>query len=347
MRELIDPEYVIAEARRRTGLLNWGATESLHKALRILTSTQELNFDGICVYSEFLIQTISNRLRVVHFLERHPAYSQRQIKNPLFIVGLPRSGTTFLHKLLTQAEDTQYIPHWETSCMGLEIPRPHDMIQTARKKISRVYASHPKLKTMRHVDAEDPEECMHLMLNTLMEPIGFYLAGSDLNYVRFCYSHDKTDAYEFYRNQLKLLKSYRPDKRWVLKSHSHCISLATLYCLFPDAMFVTIHRDINEVIASSISVAKEHRKLICDNTDIENDIIKIIALLGFRYTQQYPYLPGHRIYHLQYTALINDPLKMVRYIHSYFDLDWSQSLEEKIGYCIEHNPPNKYGIHEY
>ena len=102
----LDPEEFTAAAQRRTGLSDFGQGH-FRDGLKVLVESfdrqDSAHTFGRLFFREFCIRLLASRLRVEHDLLRHPEIHEVEIRRPLFITGLPRSGTTLLHRLLSQA----------------------------------------------------------------------------------------------------------------------------------------------------------------------------------------------------------------------------------------------------
>src|SRR5262249_2054331 len=152
-------------ARRATRLLDFGG-DDLIEPLQLLTADVEkeskLTALGRFMFHDDLLRRLCNRLRIEDWIRRDPGILQETIERPVFIVGLPRSGTTYLHPLLA-ADPTNRVPSaWE---MDDPVPPPEPNTYTSDRRIQKfrrglrlLYWIAPSLHTMHEIDAQMPEE---------------------------------------------------------------------------------------------------------------------------------------------------------------------------------------------
>lgn len=253
---------VLAAARERTGLTDFGP-EDFRERLRLLldewgndpdmTGSQRANLFG------YLVRYASNRLLIQDQWQRHPGILEQEIRQPLIVAGLPRSGTTHLLNLL--AADTRFrsLPLWESY---EPVPLPGEMLapdgvdpryQRCEEAWQGMQRVTPLLAAMHPMHPDHIHEELELMGPDFASYNFEWLAPSP-RWRDHYYQHDQTPHYQYMRDVLKLLQSGRGPDRWVLKCPQHLEQLPVLRTVFPDATCVITHRDPVAVIQSAVTM---------------------------------------------------------------------------------------------
>jgi hypothetical protein len=227
-----------------------------------------------------------------------------------------------------------------------------------RVRLLRLYISvlnrclAPGLRTIHPVEADAPEECFPLLMNTF-RALTFRRYGSIPNYLAWLDEQGQDDrlrVYEEYRRQLQLLQWRCPPRRWVLKCPSHAYSLEALLTLFPDACVVQTHRELTEVVPSACSLRATNVGMYAEEVDprllaaesTENLLHRILRpALAARAAH-----PG-RVHDVSYRSLVADPVGTVRGIYERFGMSLGAEAEQVMGAWLAANPQGKHGRHRY
>jgi hypothetical protein len=256
----LDPEDLIAAARGQTGLSDFGG-ESFREGLGVLTHslTREarLHSTGESMARHHLLRLLSGRLGIEDWHRRHPEIAEQPVEPPLIVIGLPRTGTTALARLLAQDPDTRALRTWESSS---PIPPPDATTQHSDPRIAATQAGidamreqSPGYRAMYDADATDPSECQDLlgMEFRAQHFSGSYWVPSFGAWQKDC---DMRPGYAYHRRVLQLLQWRCGPRRWLLKTPTHMLSLDALAEVYPDARFIMTHRDPAKVLASVCSL---------------------------------------------------------------------------------------------
>jgi len=254
----LDEGSLLKAAQRRARLDDFGPDtfrEPLSVLCRALREEARISALGRLMTRELLLQLLVTRLRAESLLKQHPEILDQRVAAPIFILGLPRTGTTHLHNVLAADPSLRSLPYWES----LEpVPDP-DLGSSAtipdprRLRCERALRFQewlmPHFKAMHEMTVEARHEEIQLLAaefsTMLFETIYFIPSYRDW-YKR----HDQTSAYQYLERLLKILQWLRGPHRWVLKSPQHLEQLETLRRVFPDARIVRTHRDPVRVTAS-------------------------------------------------------------------------------------------------
>jgi hypothetical protein len=262
-RNLLSVDSLVKQAQKNTGLSDWGNGDFL-TPLELLTQPDTDKF-GITFYGKVrlrreLLRCLSNRLLIQDEVKRHPETLLETISRPLFIVGLPRIGSTLLQRLLSQDPHCRPLLDWENfQPAPASDPRTHGsdprikQAEKDSKSLARLFPD-PVYAAMHFADVKQPEECWGLQQNTLMMPGAFSLMANFPKYLAWHQEQDLGEAYGFYRLQLQILQRNFPPAHWVLKASDHLPNLGVLLSTFPDACIVHLHRDPKEVVPSCCDI---------------------------------------------------------------------------------------------
>jgi len=353
-----DANTLINKAFKLTGLKDLG-DESFHTAFAVLLKSLEsdarLNFIGrICARSDIL-RMVCNRLCLQEDRRRHPQIADQIISRPLFITGLPRTGTTLLHALLAQDVSSRSPQTWEVMHPS---PPPERVSYSCDPRISRTASElkwldiiMPGFKRVHLIDARLPQECIaitgHAFISYLFESM--YFVDS---YRAWHESRDKRPAYEYHRRFLQHLQWRTPGTHWVLKAPSHLFTLETLMQIYPDARIVITHRDPLKVLPSCASFTEVLRGSFTDFVDRKNLGIEIArhwekgARLAVEFTQR-SRDSQERFFNVQYADLLREPMAVVRQIYRHFDMELKSESETAMLSFLAENPQNRHGVHHY
>ena len=250
----LDGEELCANARRRTGLCDFGdppLEPALSELFDSLGRDAELHPVGRFLMRSHLQGLLETRLRLV---EAWKGQSCAPIRRPVFITGMPRSGSTFLHELLAEDPDNRAPRVWEVMFPLAEgSPRWRSYKTDACLWWFRRLA--PGADLVHPMRAWTPHECVAIQSYTLLSE-EFVSTCRVPAYEAFLHAADLTPAYLWERRFLQHLQSGSPPRRWVLKSPDHVFGLEQLFAVFPDAYVIQTHRNPLEVLRSLAELNK-------------------------------------------------------------------------------------------
>lgn len=354
----LDEKTLLDKACAQTGLDDFGDDsfrEALQVLLRAFETEADLSFVGrICVHGD-TVRLLSNRLRLMADRRRHPAIGAEVIRRPLFITGLPRSGTTVLHALLAQDPAHRAPQVWEVMHPS---PAPEKASYASDPRITATARElrwldllMPDFETVHLIDARLPQECIAITSHDFrsytfesMYTVPSYRAWHD--------RQDKRPVYEFHRHFLQHLQWRCPGQRWVLKAPSHLLALEALLQVYPDAGIILTHRDPLKVLASCASFTEVLRRGFSDHLDkaaLAQEVLERWvegAGLAVKYRQERGDL-HQQLFDVHYLELLRDPMSMVQRIYEFFDLDLTGAAKTAMERFLLANPKNKGGVHRY
>lgn len=352
----MNTEQIIASARRVTGLSDFGdpqALEGLEVLVKASNEEARLSPAGMMRWQETLTGIAVNRLRIVDYLRRHPQLLQRPVEKPMFVFGLPRTGTTLTINLLSADPMRRCLLRWEA--LNPVPPAKAGELQTdlrcgaMRQMLSAMLQIAPQIAAAHFEEADSPTECQYAMQLSycaeMFDSILHIPSYHDWFMHRTSYRH----AFVFHKQLLQLLQENNGG-RWTLKNPWHPLFLDDLTAVYPDAQLVMTHRDPAEVVGSACSLLRLVRPMYSDQVDygeITETLLKTFDLMIARQNAYRDRHGEHAIHDIQYEAQLRDPVGTMRKLYAHFDEPLSAEAEARITRLAAENPQHKHGKHRY
>ncbi|MBJ6724573.1 sulfotransferase family protein [Geomesophilobacter sediminis] len=326
----LDADRLLLEAAQKAGpqTVDREFETALKTLVQALNEEAELGLVGQMAARQHLRELLETRFRLLELWQHQPAIQAAPVLPQIFLTGLPKTGSTFLHRLLALDPDNRVPRMWEVM---LPLPPPDrasaatdDRIRRAQNRLRWLNWIHPKLVRAHPVGAALPQECGALLGYTLESSV-FLDMFTVPSYESWLRSRDLGNAYRFHAQLLQHLQWHSPADRWVLKSSDHLYALKALLKTYPEALFVFLHRDPLRVLQAACSQMALLKRVFSRQVDFEklggyesgclHDKIELI--LEFR--ASHPQLE-ERIVDVRYQDLAEDPVATVRRIYERFGL---------------------------
>jgi hypothetical protein len=342
------PDRLRSRAMRRAGLSDFGPDDyeaGLDRLCASIETDADLHPLGRIILKQRFVQALVTRLRWVQ--ARQQLSGGHTVRRPTFVLGLPRTGTTLLHRLLSLAGDARALRLWEL------IQPLHGGTDRARRRSTLIQLGlfkrlAPGVDAKHFVSADSHEECWPLMLPSFCSH-GFWTQAPVKGYMDWLEGQDAEPTYRMYRELLSLVTADTPDKRLVLKYPSHTPNLSVLAQVFPEANIVQTHRDPKVVVASICSLMHTGHRTVSNvdaATDAQWELQRLGSFADGIWPQRDALAPG-RVFDVHYDDLVADPVGQALAVHEHFGLPIAQGFERKLRSRMENRPKNKYGRHEY
>ncbi|MFI7589802.1 sulfotransferase family protein [Spongisporangium articulatum] len=330
---------VTAAAVRATGLDDFGGTEH-EEGLRVLLDDLASPAAGLTGVGRYQLRAQVRSALVARLLSqagfaRFPQYVETPVERPVFVVGLPRTGTTALHRLLTADPRHQGLELWLT-----EFPQPRPPRDTWDDDpvfggIQAAYAAHhvlePEFMGLHYIDAASVEECWRLLRQSGTS-VGFESMAYVPGYSAWLARQDWTAAYARHRANLQLI-GLGDERRWVLKNPSHLLALDALMAAYPDALVVVTHRDPQIAVASACSLAARATdgwSTVFTGEVVGRTQLDWVARCHHEFTSSRTHYDAARFVDVQYDDFVADPVATVRRVYEAFDLGWSDAVADAV-----------------
>ena len=261
-----------------------------------------------------------------------PSILSRPIHAPVFITGMPRSGTTFLHRLILQ--DPSIIaprlfqlvyPYASQASLGTALRKKWVSLQLA---LFRMIA--PEFNALHPVAVDAPEECTDITAH-VFRSLRFDAMYRVPSYNSWLERSGFLDAYRFHRRFLQHLDAQLPGRRWVLKSPDHLFALDDIRKVYPDAHLVLVHRDPVRVLASVARLTEVLRRPFTRSID-RVEIGREISASWIDGAQRMSGLSasGDAVLHLYYRQIVSRPLDAVRAVYRHCGLVLTEEAEGRM-----------------
>jgi hypothetical protein len=302
-----------------------------------------------------LLRLLTNRLQIERDRRLHPDIAGGEVRSPVFVTGLPRTGTTLLHGLLAADPEARAPLAWETmfpSPPPARAGRQSDRrIGWAERQIRWFQRLNPSFQRIHALGARLPEECLVITSHSFLS-FQFQTMYRVPAYQTWLEAEDLRPCYAEHRAFLQHLQWRYPAPRWVLKAPAHLYGIDALFATYPDATVVFTHREPLEVVPS---VASLHATLRATFSDADEP-----AAVGAEVTRRWAeglrralavrdagHISADRFVDVHYTALVRDPIGTVRDICARIGQPVTRAAEERRRRYLAEHPKDKYGRHDY
>ncbi len=360
----------MADARRKEALTDWGPGE-FERPLRVLLADYagaDLNAVGAHILRSGIVHSLRMRLRAQEWIRRHPEILDERVAAPIVVVGMMRSGTTLLQRLL--AADPRFVcaygwevvevaPRLDHQFSGVD---PRIAISAAREAKSRELA--PELFSIHPMYATEAEEEIVFLADAFLSHVPE--SGAHLpRYRSWLDEQDFSPAYDYLHRMLQFLQWQKrqrfpeqgwPLRRWVLKSPAHLGYLDLLRARFPDLHIVHMHRDPRTTIASGASLNATLHAMHTDNVDVHRVGAQWLQRMGWTNDRAMATRDGwsddgERVTDIGFDQAVADPIGQVGRVYDAIGLPLTAQAEKAMRHWLGERPREAarpaYGLRAY
>jgi hypothetical protein len=347
---------LIDEAKGQTGFEDFGELP-FREGLEVLLQTYDRNVtdpDGRKRCHDRVVMQLATRLKCENAFKSIVEIADQEIIAPIFVTGLPRSGTSALLNLLVAAPDNRGLLQWEVqfpdpwpgSKPGQEDPRYPYLVKALEETRNSEFAK------IHYIDADTPEECVllhayafsgvQLGFEIMLEPYRSWILQQDLK-----------PLYAYQKRQMQMLNWRNPGKQWMLKAPAHMWGIDAILEVFPDARFVWCHRDPQAVVPSINSMNKVVMGMYAgdyshlDAGDIGRAVMEWYAMSLEKGLAQRDKLPPELFVDCSQREFVDQPMAVVEKVYRAFGLTLSDESRSAMQAHIDANPKGKHGKHVY
>jgi len=268
--------------------------------------------------------------------KQYPQHVDVPVERPIFVTGLPRTGTTAIHRLLTADPAHQGLELWLAEFPQPRPPRDtwsdNPVFQRIDAQFSKAHEENPDYTGLHYMTADEVEECWQLLRQSL-HSVSYETLAHVPTYSRWLAQQDWTKPYERHRKNLQLIGLNDADKRWVLKNPSHLFALDALFATYPDALVVQCHRPAETIMASMCSLAQhttEGWSTVFTGDVIGQDSLETWSRgLELFNAERAKHDPG-QFYDLDYFEFVKDPISVVEKLYQQFDIEFTDAARESM-----------------
>ncbi len=327
----VTAEELHAAASQVTGLADFGPDDYADGLAELISSYErdaDLTPRGRKVARAMLRGALAARLLSEAGWRAHPEYAQVPVDRPLFVTGLPWTGTTALHRLLTADPAHQGLELWLAEAPQPRPPREtwagDPVFQYVQAGCERHHTEHPEFMGVHYMAADQVEECWQLLRQS-MRSISWECLAHLPGYSAWLRGQVWTGAYRRHRRNLQLI-GLGTGRRWVLKNPSHLFALDALLAVYPDALIVQTHRAPDVAIASVCSLAAQASAGWSDTFAgevIGRDQLELWASGLERFSAERARHDPSRFFDVAYSDLVADPVGTAEAVYAHFGLPFS------------------------
>ncbi|MFD4192927.1 MULTISPECIES: sulfotransferase family protein [Amycolatopsis] len=351
-----------ASATRFCGLSDFGGDEHREGLAVLLESYARdaaLTPFGNKIKRAFLRQALVARLLSEEAWKRFPEYAEVPVERPIFVTGLPRTGTTALHRLLTADPAHQGLEVWLA-----EVPQPrppretwadNPVFQGIQAGYEKHHVEHPEFLGVHHSSAEQVEECWQLLRQSA-KSVSYECLAHVPTYSEWLAAQDWTDAYARHRRNLQLIGLPDRGKRWVLKNPSHLFALDALLAVYPDALVIQTHRAPETIIASVCSLNQQASagwSTVFEGPVVGRSQLELWSRGAATFKRERAKHDPAQFYDVDYADFVADPLAVVASVYDHFGLPFTAAAESAMRAVYEESttgagrPSHRYTLEEF
>ena len=353
----LDPAALRGAARKQAGLDDFGPND-IDEPLAVLHDALEhearLTAFGRMAVRGLLVSALANRLRLVDWAKRHPEVRNERVAAPWVILGMPRTGTTLLSKLLALDPLSRPLLHWEAAS---PVPPPtlaarddDPRIADSQRTLEQMRKLNPPFRAMHELAANHATECVALLIFDLRS-LSIDTQALVPSYGRWLEKADVRSAYAMHKLALQVLQSAQPTESWSLKTPQHLWHLDVLAEWYPDARLVWTHRDPRKVLTSVASLNSSMHRVMSDAVDplAVGREWRHKLHHGIRRGMDFDDRQGGRAWchHLLYADLMRDPVEALTRLYAHFGRELLPLHRRRIEMWMAQRSQDTFGRHGY
>jgi hypothetical protein len=303
-----------------------------------------------------VISALCGRVRAVGAMKENPGFEHTAIRRPVVITGIPRTGTTVLHKLMAVDPQFQGLQSWIISA---PMPRPprrsweaNPFFQQAVESLKLRFATTPDLRAAHNMVADEVDECLGVLCHSFVSNL-WACNWSSASYDAWWQSQSEAPGYQYLLRVLKLIGSREPEKQWLLKNPGHIANLDLLFGIFPDALVIQTHRDPARAVPSLCAILAQLHEAMEGPSRRELHA----HIQGHRETAKWakavrdaaPVRAAHRgqVIDVVHGDFHRDPMGAIRRIYDFLDLELAPEVEADMNSRVAARPELSHGAHRY
>ena len=351
----LDKDSLIKAARKNTGLTDLGKhfwDEPLERLIDSINKEARLHPIGRFISKKRLENLLSVRLRAEDWFKKHPEILEQQLYPVNIIIGLQRTGTTKLHRMLASDPDTRALLSWEAinpAPLNGDLKTGAERIKMAKMSEKALKLMSPGFFAIHPVEHLAPEE------DVLLLDVSFLSTTAEAtmhvpSYSAWLEKTDQSMAYEYMAKLMKFLQWQRPAKQWVIKTPHHLEFLDLAEKHFKDVKFIWTHRNVHEAIPSFLSMVAYSRTLFSNEVDAFEVAQHWVRKIGYMLNQAMTYRADNNdknFIDVSYQELVKDGMAVMKTIYNARNLTISKELHQQFENSERINPKGKYGVHKY
>ena len=360
-RAAFDDATLLAEAQANTGETDFsedGFREPLGVLLKSLREEAPLNEIGRATMRGRVLESLETRLRAQAWISKHPEILEEEIREPLVVVGLMRTGTTMLQRILASDPRHYAAMWWETRFpsppQDIDWSKADPRIEPAEAEVAGILAADPKQAAVHPWDAQAPDEEIMLLEHSFYSHVPE--AFADLpTYRAWLTGQDWTPAYRYLYKLIQFLQWQKKQRgevreRWILKTPGHLGYVDTLFEVFQGARIIQTHRDPVETVPSAASMNTAMWDLMSDSPDAHTAGQQWSERLAWgtqRCMESRERLPEDRFADIWFRDALVDPIREIERVYGIFGIEMTEAARAGMEKWRAENRRDKRPAHDY
>lgn len=356
----LDAPTLLGEAIEVTGLSDFG-NDSFREPFEVLVQglNEEANLNAVGRYLQYqrLLNTLKNRLRLEEYLRRFPEILAEEVLAPVVIVGLPRTGTTMLHRIM--ASDSRFFaPLWyevrnPAPYLDWNIDKKDQRLTEAEAEVRAILEANPEIAAIHPMDPLGADEEILLLEHSFYSTVPNAFCHLP-TYGEWLTNNDNTPGYNYLKTQLKFLQWQKKRRgqqaeRWLLKTPHHLHHMGTLLKTFPDASIIQTHRDPVVTIPSICSFNYNLWITQTDHADKHQLASQWSGLFarGMRHTMAVREKLNDRFVDINFKDSVANPLETASRVYEFIHMPLTREAKAAMEKYREENKREDRPIHDY
>lgn len=353
---MLDAAEIIAQAEVKVGVSDTdpGGAGNLERLVAAMRETFLMSEAGEARVRSILIMDAVNRLESLKWVRDHPEIGDEAVEAPVFLMGLPRSGTTYFQYLFDRDPRFRLIRTWESSMPSPPPGNDPGSVESRRaawRELQKQRGHFDGFEALHLYDDDGSDEC-HAFLEQSWGAVGLNnLYRVPLYFDWLLDEADLAETYRVHKRQLQCLQWRSEPKPWALKYPNHVVAMNEILEVYPDARFVMTHRDPAQVVASISKMTWNLRGMCAaepvDMHEVGRDMLHFIQRHIDRIMAFDAGPHRQRVIHVDYYSLLADPVREMRAIHEGLGIDTPEDVASSVADWHASNPKNARGKNDY
>ena len=334
------PEQLLKDASVAAGGLADFGDDAFREGLKVLCDSlgreSKLSEMGVAILKQKITGQLANRLYVEDHFRRYPDIAKEDVSAPVVIVGLPRTGTTKLQRLLSRDPRFWFMYFWESQfpvpLPGESLVQPNARIGAAREMVGMMTQAMPRLMAIHPMDADEADEEVMLMEHSFISAFNAYAHVPA--YTAWLDRQDQGPAYAYLKRMLQFLQWQKRQRgisgqRWVLKSPHHLLRMDALLRAFPGVQVILTHRDPVQSIPSIASFIHTLWGIYSNEASAQAAGAEWSALMNraLAHTMAVRKTAPKQFLDVQFRDTVKQPMDVVKRVYEFIDWPLTPAVE--------------------
>ncbi len=302
-----------------------------------------------------VVGVLKGRAHALKSMAENHGFDSRPISSPVVITGIPRTGTTALHKLMAVDPRFQGLQTW---LLDSPMPRPpveswasYPAFQKTAATLEARFKAAPVKRAAHNMAAEEVDECCLVLRQGFVSNL-WAVGWSAATYDAWWQCQSEAPAYRHYYRCMQLIGSNEQDKRWLLKNPGHIDNLDLLFATFPDARVIQIHRDPAKAVPSLCSLLMQLHPIVEEGRveqRAHNMLAREVAKWANAVEKAEPVRQAHsgQVLDIIHSDFHRDPMAVMESIYRFISMNLTDDIRTAMQQRIADDPERQHGAHRY